>query len=105
MIEQYFRAWTNAVLAARVVNARLPQLFMMMLDPTPARQIEAQRMFAEKQTALLEGLAGAHSVACKSVSDMMFNGHAGGDLATDYINALMEPAERTLKANARRLGR
>lgn len=101
----YFKAWSNAVLATQVMTARLPILCMLMVDPTPARQHEAQRMFAEKQQALLEGFAAAQHIACKAVADVISSGRPARDYTSDYVDALTGPAERILVANAERLGR
>ncbi|NHK29449.1 hypothetical protein FF098_016170 [Parvularcula flava] len=105
MFSDYFKAWSNAVLATQVVTARLPILYMLAVDPTPSRQKEAQLMFAEKQEALFEGLVAAQHIACQNMADMMFSRQPGPSAFTDYMNALTSPAERILKANAKRLGK
>ncbi|GGD12789.1 hypothetical protein [Aquisalinus flavus] len=105
MFSDYFKAWSNAMLATQVVVARMPILYMLAVDPTPGRQREAELMFSEKQEALVEGLVAAHHIACQNMADMMLNRHNGTSVFTNYMDALTKPAERILKANAKRLGK
>src|SRR3954447_24636369 len=106
------KAFTDMLDAAAVVNARLPGLWMLALDPTSMRQREAVRMVTEKQAALAEGAVAAAG-ACMSegfrfwtnvltgrfdLSDTVGAGHR-------VLAASLAPAQRKMSANRRRLGR
>ena len=82
-----------------VLAFRLP---MLALDPTPARQREAERMVAEKAEAAFEGMLAWQGYWMRAA---MTPWTIGADAAQEATRAWAAPGRRTLRANARRLSR
>ena len=87
----------DAMDAAAVLAFRLP---MLAMSPTPARQREAQRMVAEKAEALAEG-----TLAWQRYWMTAWTRPVGTDHMAGAADAFAAPGRKTLRANARRLGK
>jgi hypothetical protein len=106
------KAVTDAMATATVLGVRLPMLWAMTLDPTPARRTEAMRMVSEKSAAFAAGAMAAQQQMMmeamgfwmKAATGGLTPGHAAGAF-TRAMEKGAAPARKSLKANARRLSR
>ena len=87
----------DAMDAAAVLAFRLP---MLAMTPTPARQREARRMVEEKTEALVDG-----TLAWQRYWMTAWTRPLGTDHAAEAAAAFTAPGRKTLRANARRLGK
>lgn len=101
-------AWQTSLAAATTIAARTPILFTAAFTGSPKAVRESRRMVTEKAAAVAEG-AMAASQAWGALWLQMATGFARpSQLArglTSVMNAAVAPAQRTCKANARRLSR
>src|SRR4051794_7518983 len=88
----------DAFAAATVLTWRLPMLWAMALDPTPRRRAEALRMITEKSAAAAEAMVGAQTELMLS-----FLRPPSTSNADRIAEAMLKPARRCVRANARRL--
>jgi Mlc titration factor MtfA (ptsG expression regulator) len=100
MAETGLATWTTLAM-------RLPVLVSLMTTPTDMDRIEAQRMVDEKVTAALEGLSAAQT-SLVTLSIAMMRGeicsvNAYQRAMTELVAVAMAPAQRKVRANARRL--
>ncbi len=96
----------NAIAAAQVLSFRLPMLWAMAFSPTPERRAEAVRMITEKQMAVAEGLNAAALSALGTWMKLASGQSVSAATAASRMGkAATRPAERRMRANARRLGR
>lgn len=90
----------DAADASAVLMFRLP---MLMMDPTPARRREAERMVREKTQAAMDGAAAA-SLEMWRIGMAAWLAPVAPEAAMRRISrAACAPARKTLRANARRL--
>lgn len=106
------RARKDAFAAAAVLGARLPMLWAMSFDPTPARRAEAARMVNEKTAAFALGAMRAQQQMFAEAMGFWMKAASGNVSAFDAHAAasrVMEsgaaPARASMKANARRLAK
>lgn len=96
----------NALAAARVLSFRLPMLWAMAFSPTPARRAEAVKMIVEKQMAVFEGMnAAALSALTTWMKLAAGQGVSAQAAGQEILEAAKRPAQRRVRANARRLKR
>ena len=105
-IAMSFTAMESSVAAAVTIAARAPILFgLPTRDGHSAR--ETQRMVAEKVEAAIEGTAAAQVAMMKLWTRMAFGGVRGPTAfahgLADVANAATRPAQRRVRANAKRL--
>ena len=91
------QAMRDALDAGVVLAFRLP---MLAMTPTPARQREARRMVEEKTEALVDG-----TLAWQRYWMTAWTRPLGTDHAAEAAAAFTAPGRKTLRANARRLGK
>jgi hypothetical protein len=104
-----FAAIETSFAAAITIAARTPMLFSS-LSPTTRKatdSVEAHRMVMEKMEAVVEGAAAAQ-VAMMTLWGRMLFGSVTGPTAlahalADVAHAATQPADRRVRANARRL--
>jgi hypothetical protein len=90
----------DAFATATVLAWRLPMLCAMALNPTPRRRTEALRMISEKTAAAAEAVIGAQAELVLSLLRPK-----QGAVTDKIAEAMLKPARRRLKANARRVRR
>lgn len=96
----------NAIAAAQVLGFRLPMLWAMALSPTPARRAETVKMIAEKQMAVMESVNAAALSALATWMKLAAGQSVSAQTASrEILHAAERPAQRRLRANARRLRR
>lgn len=96
----------NAIATAQVLSFRLPMLWAMSFSPTPARRAEAMKMIVEKQMAGIEGMNAAALSALAAWMKFAGGQSVSADAAgREIAKSAMRPAQRRVKANARRLKR
>jgi hypothetical protein len=96
----------TALAAAQVLAFRLPMLWVMTWNPTPARRAEALRMIVEKQMAVTEGL----NAAAFAVFIQWMKFASGRNISVEtasqrVLRAASRPAARRVRGNARRLAK
>lgn len=89
--------------AARTITARMPILFAAASTGSPKAMRETRRMCSEKYAAAIEGTIAAGQEWGKLWMRMALGQDPGRDLSR-IMHAAIKPAQRTCKANARRLG-
>jgi hypothetical protein len=106
------KAVTDAMAAATVLGARLPMLWAMSFDPTPARRAEAARMVSEKTTAFAAGAIAAQQQMMAEAMGFWMRAATGrfspGDASGAFTRVMEKgaaPARASMKANARRLSK
>lgn len=104
-----FAAMETSFAAAVTIAARTPVLIASLNPSTrkAADAVEAQRMVMEKMEAVIEGTAAAQ-IAMLNLWGRMLFGNVSGPTAfahglADVAHAATDPADRRVKANARRL--
>lgn len=98
----------DVLATAQVLAWRLPMLGLAATAPTPRRTLEMQRMLAEKQVALASGLWAAQTAVATGWFGFWTSGAdpaAAARLVDSAQSAFLAPGRKTLKANARRLGK
>lgn len=101
-----------AFATAEVIARRMPLIWWVAVGPNPARQAEMVRMVAEKNVALLEGMAAAN-FKLASEAFALWGKVMTGALSHDAVPQAMAriahastvPAARRVKVNRRRLRR
>ncbi len=97
---------------ATVLFHRLPMLFALNVLGDQRHAKEADRMVTEKTTALVEGMVASQMEVFHHMSlapIRLMTGATPADLAQKMVNdvtdAAIAPANKTLKANAKRLSK
>jgi len=96
---------TNSA-AAETILRRLPIMWWQMMSPTAAGQAEMQRMVAEKQKAVMDGMLAAQAQLVKETFSFWTTplfAQTGSRAGQRIIDAATAPARRTVKANVKRL--
>ena len=88
----------DAFATATVLAWRLRMLWAMVLNPTSRRRAEARRMITEKSAAAAEAIVGAQAELALS-----FLNPSRGKNGNRITEAMLKPARRRVRANARRL--
>lgn len=97
---------STANATAAVLAARLPMLWSMGVNPTMAHQAEVRRMVSEKLAAVSEGAMAASMQASLEWFNAFTRTSWSPQAAAGRItSAALAPADKTVKANARRLKR
>ncbi len=108
----FLKAMTSAIEAnqasAITIGHRMPILASLPFWPSPENLLEANRMVMEKFEAMAEGsLAASQKMTELGMQTAMGQANAG-DIATGLIAVVVaaaRPAQRRVRANARRLSR
>jgi hypothetical protein len=106
------RAQKDAMAAAAVLGARIPMLWAMSFDPTPARRTEAARMVNEKTAAFAIGAMRAQQQMFTEAMGFWLRAARGtlspfdaADATSRVMASGAAPARASMKANARRLAK
>ena len=95
--------------AAETILRRMPILWSEAVSPTAAGQREITRMVAEKQKAFVDGLASAQTQimqeAMRFWAAPFATPSSAKRAAARIADAATAPARKTVRANAKRLGK
>jgi hypothetical protein len=95
--------------AAETILRRMPILWSEAVSPTAAGQREITRMVEEKQRAVVDGMVAAQvqmmQEAWRFWAAPFATPSSAKRAATRIANAATAPARKTVRANARRLGK
>jgi hypothetical protein len=101
----WFAAVEAQANAATTIGFRMPAVARAMTSSGPP-SAEAKRMVSEKTQAVMSGATGAGAAMMKGgLSAFGLGPVAAANFALSVGEAAMRPAQRRVKANARRLGR
>mgnify|MGYP003658010260 CR=1 FL=1 len=99
------------MLAPAVFAMRWPDLMMSMVEPTPRRQRENERMVSEKVNAVQEGVMAAGQTMMALSAEAMLSWWSPAtaqrlmQAPALVAEAALMPAARSVSANAKRLSR
>lgn len=106
------QSFANAAMsfdAARVVAARTPMILASATGAAPQHRDEMRRMFQEKSEAGVKGALGAGAAAGSFWVDLAFGRIRSAADVSQAMRGIAEaataPARRTVRANAKRLGK
>jgi hypothetical protein len=92
--------------AAETIMRRMPIMWWQMLSPTAEGQAEMNRMVAEKQKAVLDGMLAAQGQMMKEVFRFWttpLTTTSSNQAGQRIMDAATAPARRTVNANVKRL--